>query len=126
MEVSWADPAENAVLTCSVDAVLVNYTITELEEEVENGSVLLPPEETSYVLSPVGPGRSYVVSVSFVNQVSESLNNAVGECGQVFRVLSAVFDGVLDQLYIRWNLRIKDTWGPEQVSFIQRCPLFGG
>ena len=27
---------------------------------------------------------------------------------------------------IQWNLRIKDTWGPEQVSFIQRCPLFGG
>ena len=29
-------------------------------------------------------------------------------------------------LLIQWNLRIKDTWGPEQVSFIQRCPLFGG
>ena len=29
-------------------------------------------------------------------------------------------------LCIQWNLRIKDTWGPEQVSFIQRCPLFGG
>ena len=27
---------------------------------------------------------------------------------------------------IQWNLRMKDTWGPEQVSFIQRCPLFGG
>ena len=27
---------------------------------------------------------------------------------------------------VQWNLRIKDTWGPEQVSFIQRCPLFGG
>ena len=27
---------------------------------------------------------------------------------------------------IQWNLRIKDTWGPEQVSIIQRCPLFGG
>ena len=27
---------------------------------------------------------------------------------------------------IQWNLRIKDTWGPEQVSFIQRCPLLGG
>ena len=27
---------------------------------------------------------------------------------------------------IQWNLRIKDTWGPEQVSFIQRCLLFGG
>ena len=29
-------------------------------------------------------------------------------------------------IYIQWNLRIKDTWGPEQVSFIRRCPLFGG
>ena len=26
---------------------------------------------------------------------------------------------------IQWNLRIKDTWGPEQVSFTQRFPLFG-
>ena len=87
---SWADPAENTALTCSVDAVLVNYTITELEAEVENGSVLLPPEESSYILSPVAPGRSYVVSVSFVNQVSESLNNAVGECGSV----SCTFSGI--------------------------------
>ena len=31
----------------------------------------------------------------------------------------------LSWLYIQWNLRIKDTWGPEQVSFIRRCPLFG-
>ena len=29
-------------------------------------------------------------------------------------------------VHVQWNLRIKDTWGPEQVSFIQRCPLFGG
>ena len=27
---------------------------------------------------------------------------------------------------LQWNLRIKDTWGPEQMSFTQRCPLFGG
>ena len=28
-------------------------------------------------------------------------------------------------IHVQWNLRIKDTWGPEQVSFIQRWPLFG-
>ena len=28
-------------------------------------------------------------------------------------------------IVIQWNLRIKDTWGLEQVSFIRRCPSFG-
>ena len=26
-------------------------------------------------------------------------------------------------IHVQWNLRIKDTWGPEQVSFIQRLEM---
>ena len=57
----------------------INYTITELEVEDNETSLFLSPEVTNYTINPLMPGSSYVVAVSYVNEVGESVNNPMGK-----------------------------------------------
>ena len=69
-------------------------------------------------------GRALIASES----VSHTLRANTAEAAQrgAFGVPRSESTLRLNWHRVQWNLRIKDTWGPEQVSFIQRCPLFGG
>lgn len=87
-------PPENSALLCPVELVWVNYTIVELEVLVNASQVSLHPSQSSFTISPITPGTSYTVNVSFVNEVGESLNNPTGEdtlCGYDFCSLFSCF-----------------------------------
>lgn len=87
-------PPENSALLCPVELVWVNYTIVELEVLVNASQVSLHPSQSSFTISPITPGTSYTVNVSFVNEVGESLNNPSGEdtlCGYDFCSLFSCF-----------------------------------
>jgi len=87
-------PPENSALLCPVELVWVNYTIVELEVLMNASQVSLHPSQSSFTISPITPGTSYTVNVSFVNEVGESLNNPTGEdtlCSYDFCSLSSWF-----------------------------------
>ncbi len=71
-------PPENLENLCPVFQTYINYTIIELGVPENATSVPLPPEATNYTISPVMPGTSYIVQVSYVNDVGESQNNSQG------------------------------------------------
>jgi len=75
VQITWESPPENSALLCPVELVWVNYTIVELEVLVNASQVSLHPSQSSFTISPITPGTSYTVNVSFVNEVGESLNN---------------------------------------------------
>lgn len=72
-------PPENSALLCPIELIWVNYTIVELEALVNVSQVPLHPSQSSLTISPITPGTSYTVNVSFVNEVGESQNNPTGE-----------------------------------------------
>ena len=59
---------------------VLTYTVIELEVPGSNVSVRLSPRAVSYVINPLMPGTSYVVTVAYVNEVGESENNPRGKC----------------------------------------------
>ena len=63
---------------CPVLQTWINYTIIELGVADNVTSVPLPPDATNYTIFPLMPGTSYVVQVSYVNEVGESQNNTIG------------------------------------------------
>ena len=56
----------------------LNYTIVELEVEVNSSMLTFEPGVRDYIITPLMPGTSYTVTVWFVNEVGESLDNPTG------------------------------------------------
>ena len=57
---------------------MINYTITELEVPDNTTSETLPPQALNYTINPLMPGTSYVVQVSYINEIGESRDNPIG------------------------------------------------
>ena len=81
LSVTWTLPDLNSLLLCPVQQVWLNYSYLELEVEMASFQITSPDLtvlDTSFEISPVMPGTTYNLTVSFVNEVGESLNNTVG------------------------------------------------
>ena len=79
--VTWELPPLNSLLLCPVEQAWLNYSYVELKVEMESFEITYPNitvTDTSFEIRPVMPGTTYNVTVSFVNEVGESLNNPVG------------------------------------------------
>lgn len=68
-------PSENLDIFCPVLRTLLTYTITELGVPDNSTSLSLPPDATNFTINPLMPGTSYVVQVSYINEVGESENS---------------------------------------------------
>ena len=77
---SFQSPPENSALLCPIEEVHLNYTIVELEVEVDSANLTFAPGTSDYIITPLMPGTSYTVTVWFVNEVGESLDNPTGMC----------------------------------------------
>ena len=76
---SVQSPPENSALLCPIEEVRLNYTIVELEVEVDSANLTFVPGTTDYIITPLMPGTSYTVTVWFVNEVGESMDNPTGK-----------------------------------------------
>lgn len=79
--VTWDLPMLNSFLLCPVEQTWLNYSYTELEVEMESFQLTDPNitvTDTSFEIRPVMPGTTYNVTISFVNEVGESLDNTIG------------------------------------------------
>ena len=112
---SSQSPPENSALLCPVELVWVNYTIVELEVLMNVSQVSLHPSQSSFTISPITPGTSYTVNVSFVNEVGESLNNPTGEdtarscyCFRVVQLLLffATLQCSCSAVYLFWGVAV--------------------
>ncbi len=65
-------------------AVHLNYSITDLDELINVTSLSLPSHVTSHTFFSIAPGRSYVATVAFENEVGLSQNNPLGEFSEAF------------------------------------------
>ena len=72
-------PEENSALLCPIEEVRLNYSIVELEVEVNSSLVVFPADVRDYIITPLMPGTSYTVTVWFINEVGESLDNPTGK-----------------------------------------------
>ena len=72
---SLQSPEENSALLCPIEEVRLNYSIVELEVEVNSSLVVFPADVRDYIITPLMPGTSYTVTVWFINEVGESLDN---------------------------------------------------
>ena len=72
-------PEENSALLCPIEEVRLNYSIVELEVEVNSSLVVFPADVRDYIITPLMPGTSYTVTVWFINEVGESLENPIGK-----------------------------------------------
>jgi subtilisin-like proprotein convertase family protein len=80
LSVTWELPPLNSYLLCPVEQTWLNYSYVELEVDMESFQITSPNisvMDTSFEIRPVMPGTTYNVTVSFVNEVGESLNNTV-------------------------------------------------
>ena len=66
-------------LLCPVFAVHLNYSISELGFLINTTSLVLRNNVTEYTFSSIAPGRTYMATVAFENQVGLSVNNPTGE-----------------------------------------------
>lgn len=80
--VTWDLPKLNSLLLCPVEQVWLNYSYLELEVDMQSLQITSPNisvTDTSFEIRPVMPGTTYNVTVTFVNQVGESVDNTVGK-----------------------------------------------
>lgn len=98
--VMWELPLFNSFLLCPVEQAWLNYSYLELEVEMESFQVTYPNitvTDTSFEVTPVMPGTTYNVTISFVNEVGESLDNTVGMCTIDPVVVMIEIDSTRDQ-----------------------------
>ena len=79
--VTWELPELNSLLLCQVEQTWLNYSFLELEVDMQSFQITGPNvsvTDTSFEIRPVMPGTTYNVTVTFVNQVGESVDNTVG------------------------------------------------
>lgn len=73
----------------------INYTIIELGNPDNETSFPIPISSTNFTITPLMPGTTYVVEVSYSNQVGQSQDNPIGESGHrdmmIFRYYFCVF-----------------------------------
>ena len=79
--VTWELPELNSLLLCPVEQAWLNYSYLELEVERDSFQITSPNitvTDTSFEIRPVMPGTTYNVTVTFVNEVGESVDNTLG------------------------------------------------
>ena len=87
--VTWDLPMLNSFLLCPVEQTWLNYSYLELEVEMESFQLTDPNitvTDTSFEIRPVMPGTTYNVTISFVNEVGESLDNTIGMLPLVYKM----------------------------------------
>ena len=77
-------PEENSALLCPIEEVRLNYSIVELEVEVNSSMLVFEAGISDYVITPLMPGTSYSVTVWFINEVGESLDNPKGKFNSTY------------------------------------------
>lgn len=77
--VTLQTPPENVDMLCPTLRTIIDYTIIELGMPDNATSVTLSPDATNYTINPLMPGTSYVVQVSYFNEVGESQDNPEGK-----------------------------------------------
>ncbi len=79
-------------------AVHLNYSITDLDELINVTSITLASHVTSFTFPSIAPGRSYVATIAFENEIGLSENNPIGELREknitsyMGKIVSAFYD----------------------------------
>ena len=132
-------PASASLLSISSMGEGLRLCSIPLPERSDSISIIASLVESE--LAPV----VVVVSMATVGAVSESGESRECEDGEMLNMtflwlvgggggggkgdwegrgkMSSISVKTTDYIHVQWNLRIKDTWGPEQVSFIRRLEM---